>query len=141
MQKLYRASLGFKSQKAAKKPAFGTNVINSLSILITKEKILNSSFSNLPVPLKELQAINENLSAALVTALAGNQLDLKVAVIQWDAAFTLTANYVSHLANGDENIINNAGFTSTKNETVATAKALADTKFKAAVNGYAYSVS
>jgi hypothetical protein len=141
MQKFYRASLSFKLQKTAKKPAFGTNVINALSILVSKGKFTNSSFLDLPVPLKELQAINDNLAAALSIALTKNQLDLKVAVIQWDAAFTLTANYITNIARGSESFIGNTGFVPTKNETIVAPKVPVTSKFKAAVNGYAYSVS
>jgi len=140
MQKLYRASLTFKLQKTAKKPVFGSNVINALSALLAKDKFTNPNFFNLPVPLKELQAINGNLSAALATAISGKQLDVKVAVLQWDAAFTLTANYITSFAKGDEIFIANTGFIPVKNENITQPK-VAASKYKTAVNNYTYSVS
>ncbi|MBV9963557.1 MAG: hypothetical protein JO072_15035 [Parafilimonas sp.] len=142
MQKFYRASLTFKLQKTAKKPLFGIKVINALSAILAKGKFSNSNSLDLPVPLKELQAINDSLAAAFSAAmLAKNQLELKVATIQWDAAFTLTANYITSIAKGSESFISSTGFVPTKNETVTVPKVPVTSKFKAAVHGYAYSVS
>lgn len=142
MQKFYRASLNFKLQKTAKKPAFGINVINALSLLNAREGAVNTNFLDLPVPLKELQAINNDLNAAISLAGASNsQLDLKVAILQWDAAFTLTANYITTIAKGSEIFISNAGFIPTRKEIITTPKLTTYHKSKPAVNGFAYCIS
>ncbi len=141
MQKIVHASLSFKLQKTAKKPIFGAHVINALSILVAKDKEEQLNYLNLPVPVKELRIINDDLSTALKAALTGNNNVVKNAVIQWDAAFTLTANYISSLANGDENFIRNTGFVPAKNDINSAQKIIGTSKFKTVVDIYAYSAS
>ena len=125
-----KASLAFKSEKRTTKPSFGANVIAALGASIL--------FPDLPVTIAELTTVNNALSAALTAALTGNHTavaTVKTAVINWDNAFTLTANYVTSIAQGDETVIRDAGFIPTKSESQPTPKPAASAGFTATING------
>jgi hypothetical protein len=133
-----RASLGFKRQKPSSKPSFGDSVINALAPPVTSKKKEALLWEDLPVPVPDLVILNNNLNAAVSDALTGNHTataSVKNAVKEWNAAFTLTANYITTLAAGDEEIIRQAGFVPTKTESQPRVKPGAATGFKATVNG------
>ena len=125
-----RASLAFKLEKTAAKPTFGTSVIAALSASI--------QFPDLPVTIAQLQTVNDALSAAISAALTGNHMAVaavKNAVAAWNGDFTLTANYVTTIAKGDETIIRSGGFVPTKSETSPKPKPGGAIGFKATING------
>lgn len=125
-----KASLAFKLEKTAAKPTFGSSVIAALSASI--------QFPNLPVNIAQLQTINDALSAAISAALTGNHTAVaavKNAVADWNNAFTLTANYVTTIAKGDEAIIRSGGFVPTKSETTPKPKPGGAVGFKVTING------
>ncbi len=125
-----KASLAFKLKKPTTKPSFGSNVITALG-----ESVL---FPDLPVNIAELTTVNNALSTAIAAALTGNHTAVaavKTAVTNWDNAFTLTANYVSSIAQGDETVIRAGGFIPTKSESQPTQKPGASAGFTATING------
>lgn len=137
-----KASMAFKKLRAADKVSFGTNVINSLTPplapVLLKKVAKGESETDLPVPLAQLTEINEDLRAAVSDSLTGNhtaRASLKNALIAWDNAFGLTANYISRIAEGDEVIIREAGFVPTKAETTPAQRPGAPANFKATING------
>lgn len=139
MKRQIKASLAFKSQKAAQKPSFGNNVINGLTPPAQNmQKDAPWPFNDLPVSLEDLSTINTNLDDAVTEALTGNHsavANVKNVVAVWNSAFTLTANYVSTVANGDATLIRKAGFVPTKGETSPTQKPGAVAGFNATING------
>ena len=139
MKKPIKASLAFKPQKAAQKPTFGNSIINGLTPPAQGEQDADPwPFNDLPVALKDLDAINNDLNDAVTEALTGNHsaiANVKNVVAAWNIAFTLTANYVSTVANGDATIIRKAGFVPTKGETSPMQKPGAVTGFNATING------
>ena len=131
MRLISRASLAFKRQKPADKTTFGANVTTALQNAVAQ-------FPNLPITITDLQALTANLAAAIVAALTGNHIavaTLKVAIADWNSGFTLTANYVTSVAQGDETIIRSAGFVPTKSETQPTQKPGPANGFNATING------
>ncbi len=116
MQLASRASLAFKFKKTAMKPTFGANVINAISTLVLDMKAGKTNSPNFPVPLNDLRSINNELYEALQAAGKNSEALLRTAILQWDAAFTLTANFISDMAKGNEDFIRNAGFVPTKKE-------------------------
>lgn len=126
-----RASLAFKRERPAAKTAFGSNVITAL-------QNASAQFPNLPVSITALQTLNSNLSAAIAAALTGNHIAvaaLKIAITDWNNGFTLTANYVTSVAQGDEALIRSAGFVPTKSETQPSQKPGHANGFNATING------
>ena len=103
MKLFCKASLAFKRLRASAKPAFGTNVIYALTPPVTAKKA-KATLTDLPVPVADLQVLNDNLAAAISDSLTGNHTavaSVKNAVIAWDEAFTLTANFITTLAAGN----------------------------------------
>jgi hypothetical protein len=110
-----KASLAFKKLKAMAKTAFGSNVIISLRTLAAG---LNP-FPDLPVSLSGLQTLNDNLSAAAISALTGNHTAVaavKTAMDAWDAGFKSVALYVSACVPGQADAIRSSGYVPTKSE-------------------------
>ena len=133
-----KTSLAFKKYKPAEKPPFGSNVIAALSPQTQSKQAAAAAYPEMPVPVADLQTINDALAAAITAALTGNHSSVaavKAAIAAWNNAFTLTANYVTSIANCDESIIRSAGFVPTKSETTPTQKPGAVTGFKATING------
>jgi len=133
-----RASLGFKRQKPSSKPTFGDSVINALAPPVTSKKKEALLWEDLPVPVPDLVILNDNLNAAVSDALTGSHTasaSVKNAVKEWNAAFTRTANYITTLAAGDEEVIRLAGFVPTKTESQPKQKPGAIVGFKATING------
>jgi hypothetical protein len=131
MKRPIRASLSFKNQKPAEKFAFGTNVITGLTAAGTE-------FPNLPVTLALLTTTNTDVAHAITAAADGGRTAkaaLKTKVGVWNDAFAKTANYVSLVANGDVNKINDSGFLPTKGETSPAQKPGKANDFKATING------
>jgi hypothetical protein len=125
MKSPYRASLAFKLQKPAAKAIFGANVINALSELVPADKHEDTNFPDLPVSLSKLQIINNELSAVIEAVLNDNtdvEIAVKIAVIQWNAAFTLTANYINSIAAGNDSLIRRTGFVPVKDENTSAQK-------------------
>ena len=119
-----KASLAFKKTKPDAKISFGNNVVNALTPPPTTAKAkLNAKvkalLTDVPIPVANLLELNTNLTNAVAEALTGKHsavASVKNAVAAWDYAFTLTANYVSHEAEGDVVTIRDAGFVPTKGE-------------------------
>jgi len=139
MKLIARASLAFKQQKPASKATFGNNVTNALKALVPPQKGVQPDFSNLPVPIAELEKLNAALAAAVADALTGNHTaiaTLKSTVLEWNEAFTQTANYVTTVAAGDVAAIRSTGFVPTKTESQPKAKPGPTADFKATINGF-----
>lgn len=137
MRLISHASLSFKLQKQSEKPGFGASVINALSALVPATQNMPSIFPNLPVSINNLQTINDALSNALSVALTGNHAAVAIAknaLIAWNKAFILTANYVSSVAAGNETVIRSAGFVPTKSEKQPPQKPAAAIGFKVTIN-------
>jgi len=139
-----KASLAFKKLRAEAKPAFGQNVINSLTpppLLSSKKTEVKKEAAvadDLPIPLAELTDINTDLAAAVSDSLTGAhtaRATLKNAIIAWDYAFGRTAEYISAIAEGDPEIIRKAGYVPTKTESSPSQKPGAPINFKATING------
>ncbi len=104
MRLIPKASLAFKKLKPSMKPAFGTNVINALTPVLSSKKT-KSTLGDLPIPVADLLALNNALATAVSNSLTGNHTAVaavKNAVIAWDNGFGLTANFITTEAEGDE---------------------------------------
>ena len=105
-----KASLDFVNLSTGDKPAFGGNVVTCLTA--------NASvFANLPVSLEELTLQNRTLTVAFENYQNGGKQQraaLNKALAAWQNAFELTANYVSLVANGNQDTIVISGFDATK---------------------------
>ena len=105
------ASLAFINLSAANKTTMAANVLECL----TNNPEL---FPDLPVKLSALTQTNANLVTAVANVQTGSKVSrsaLKNALKAWNTDFRATAKYVSAVAEGDEQTINTAGFTATKN--------------------------
>ena len=137
MKLIPKASLAFKLKNAPSKTTFGQNVITALTPLVTAKKSI-ANFSDMPVPVAELQVLNDSLVAAVAATVDGGRAAaaaLKAAVIAWNAGFAATANFISAEAEGNPMLILAAGFLPTKGETQPAQKPAAITNFKATING------
>ncbi len=134
-----KASLGFKKQKPSEKPTTGTGIINALTTATQpKENSEESPFPDLPVSIANLQTTNDALADAVAAAATGSHIakaTVKTAVKNWNKNFTLTANYVTMVAQGDVALIRLAGFTPTKSESTPAQKPGALKGFAATING------
>ncbi len=78
-----------------------------------------STFSNLPVPLTELESENFKFQTAEKAASGGDKTAiaaLKIVESGWISRYRETADYVSMRANGNAELIRKAGFVPTKGE-------------------------
>ena len=133
-----KASLAFKKERPSMKPAFGANVIAALTPLAPVAKNAKTMYSDIPIPVADLQQLNDALAEAVAESLTGKHsavASVKDAVIAWDYGFTVTANYISSIAEGSETIIREAGFVPTKSESQPSQKPAGATDFKATING------
>ena len=138
-----KASLAFKKSRPDVKPGFGQNVINSLTPPPTVSKKTASKkdaalADELPIPLADLTAINNDLAAAVSDSLTGNhtaKASLKNAILAWNYAFGRTAEYITSIAEGDAELIRRAGFVPTKSESTPSQRPGAAINFKATING------
>ena len=141
MKLICKASLAFKKSRPAEKVGFGENVIHSITPVPptdTKKKTKLDDIENFPYSPAQLQEINDQLSAAYTDSLTGNhtaKASLQNAIVAWDYASGVTANYVSTLAEGDATIIRMAGFVPTKSESTPAPRPGAPLNFNATVNG------
>lgn len=133
-----KASLAFKKLKPSEKVTFGANAINGLSATPVGEESAKISVADLPVPIADLLQINDALALAVTHSKTGNHsaiAEVKNAVAEWNKAFTITANYITTIAEGDEAVIRSAGFVPTKSESTPSTKPGLPTNFKAMING------
>jgi hypothetical protein len=131
MQKESNASLAFIRETPAEKAPFGQSVIDGLTENAT-------TFPNLPVPLTDLTANNDALTAAVLAAKSGDHIalaNLRAVLKVWNANFKRTAKYVSLIANGDESTIRLANLAPTKSETTRRPKPGATAHLATGVNG------
>lgn len=113
MERTPSVSLAFKQLSIPEKIVFGQNVHDQLTanaaIFVTPD-----------VPLATLQTKNDTLSDTAEAAEGGDHA--KVAAMHeaerdWDTTFDTEANYVDRVANGNETIILQSGYSATKSET------------------------
>jgi hypothetical protein len=131
-----RVSLAFKELSYSDKISFGSGVIHALSGTDESGEPVIDLFPNLPVPLDELQIINNNASGYLAEAQSGLRVArsaLKQSIKEWNNAFTLTANYINMVAQGRADLMSVAGFYSTKNDRAPKPKPETAVTFKATV--------
>ena len=138
MKLVSKASLAFKKKSPALKVPFGLNVINSLTGIFTAKKNVKAVATDLPVPIAELQALNDALNLALTDSQTGTHASIaavKVAVANWNIGFTTTAVFITSVSQGDAVFIRTAGFVSTKSESQPSQRPGPITNFKATING------
>src|SRR5688572_2297099 len=115
-----KASLAFIGDAPADKVTYGANAIAELTLNV-------ALFPNLPVSLVNLTAAQSALAAAVPAAATGAYV-AKAALVNaekiWDDDFRQTANYVSAIANGDEEVIIKGGCVATKGESTPAVKPL-----------------
>jgi hypothetical protein len=112
-------SLAFKELSFSNKVTFGNAVITALSSTDEQGEPIINLFPNLPVPLDELQRINDKVFKDLAeseTGLHTAKLSLRASVRVWNDAFGATAKYVNFIAQGNVILMSLAGFRSTKSE-------------------------
>ena len=105
-----RVDKSFLIETSAKKADFGIIVCDALDANA-------ASYPNLPVTSVDLRKITNRLADLNVSASSGDHLSIlerNALEKEWNNEFSLTANYVTFLANGNELIITNAGFKATK---------------------------
>ena len=120
-----KASLAFLQDTPANKVATGNHVTQTL----TKNA---GTFPNLPLPIDDLKKINDELATSQSEAKSGDHTAVAKLVNtekRWDSAFRKTANYISTVADGNEEIIRMGGMEPTKNETHPTVFPTAPIKF------------
>lgn len=138
MKLVSKASLAFKKMRSPVKVTFGLNVINSLTGIFTAGTGAKISATDLPVPIAELQALNDTLNLAVTNAQTGTHAAIaavKIAVANWNTGFTTTAIFITSVAQGDEAFIRTAGFVPTKSESQPSQRPGPITDFKATING------
>ena len=134
-----KSSLTFKKLIPEKKVGFGNKVIGGLSPEQLKKAKANGS--ELPVPVADLQALNDRLNTAIASAGTGNHVAIsKVKAIakEWSSKFGLTADYITSVARGTENpvgVIRAAGFVPTKTESTPTVEPGPLDNFYTTING------
>ena len=104
------ASLDFIKFPASEKPIWGKNVYNCIGKIVTQ-------FPDLPVTLAILLDTNDKLSNAQMAALSGDKVAAsKVKGLEklWNTQYKKTAKYVSMVADGNVDLIIDAGFKPTK---------------------------
>ena len=110
-----RVDKSFLRETSAKKADFGNTVVDSLTVHA-------ADYPNLPVPTAELKEVTNKLGKLNQQAATGDHLSIvqrNATEKEWNHLFSLTADYVTFLANGNELIIINAGFKFTKTVSVA----------------------
>jgi hypothetical protein len=106
-------SLEFKQLTIPEKTVFGQNVIDQL----TANAVI---FVTPDVPLATLQSKNDTLSDTAEAAEGGDHSKVSAmheAERDWDTTFGTEADYVDRIANGNETIILQSGYSATKSET------------------------
>lgn len=135
MKLVSRVSMAFKKDKPVDKVKFGCGVLTCLT-----PSVVTESFPNLPVPVTGLQAINDALNAAVIamqtTGSRQAKTVLKNAVTDWTGAFGITGTYISMLAQGNDQLINEAGYIATKSFSQPSQKPALATNFQANINGF-----
>jgi hypothetical protein len=135
MKLVSRVSMAFKKDNAVDKVKFGSGVLACLS-----QPSVAASFPNLPVPVANLQDINDVLNEAVVavqtTGSRQSKTALKNAVTDWTSAFGITGTYIGMVAQGNDQLINEAGYLATKSVSQPKQKPGLATDFQATINGF-----
>lgn len=130
-----RVSMAFKKDKPVDKVKFGSGVLACLS-----PASASATYPNLPIPVADLQLLNDTLNASVVavqtTGSRQSKTALKNAAADWTSAFGITGTYISMVAQGNEQTITEAGFVPTKTATQPTQKPGLATDFQATINGF-----
>jgi len=116
MKRQVKSSLDFLRFNANQKTVFGQSVISG----VTDNATL---FPALPVTVATLKAVNEELINSNGTAQSratAARSHLTNSEKSWNSVFKKVANYVSAVADGNAEIVEKAGFKSTKSETTPT---------------------
>ncbi len=134
-----KASLDFKRKNPEAKVSFGSKVIGGLTPdQLQKAK---ATQSDLPVPVADLQDVNDRLQAAITSAGTGNYAaisDVKTIAKEWSGKFGLTANFITTVAQSTDNpagFILSVNFVPTKTETTPTVQPGAVDNFYVTING------
>lgn len=135
MKLISRVSMAFKKDKPVDKVKFGSGVLACLT-----PPTAAISFPNLPVPVVALQQLNDQLNDAVVavqtTESRQSKTALKNVVSDWTTAFGITGAYISMVAQGNDQIINEAGFIATKSVSQPKQKPGLAIDFQATINGF-----
>jgi len=130
MQLKQNASLKFLAAQPADKVILGRAVITALGA--------TTAFPNIPYTIRELEEVNENLSATTAAARTGSKVDIEkrdVAEKLWNNDFRLTAKYVNQVANNDTDVLVKSGFPLTKATSSPKAKPAEIEKFTLSTDG------
>lgn len=112
MDRRVETSFEFATEAVETKPGFGDNVFNKMKN--------NPAVVNPPVPLADLDAINQKLQQRIANAASGNHEDIILrndTEKDWDHLYRQTGIYVNLISNGSEAAILACGFKATKSET------------------------
>lgn len=130
-----KVSFLFKGFKPVDKVKFGAGVLSCLT-----PPLVTASYPNLPIPVADLQLLNDTLNASVVavqtTGSRQAKTALKNAAADWTSAFAITGAYISMVAQGNAQTITEAGFIPTKTVTQPTQKPALATDFQATINGF-----
>lgn len=111
-----RVDRSFLKDTPAKKADLGIQVCDAIEAHA-------ATYPNLPVSAADLRKTTNKLADLNVIAAGGDHLSIvqrNAVEKEWNNEFSLTADYVTFLANGNELIITNAGFKTTKTVSVTT---------------------
>lgn len=138
MKRNVTASLGFKKENPEQKVAFGANVVAMLGGLVPAKGGASSLYTTMPVPVADLEDVNNRLFDANGAAKTGAYLaeaTLENVVAEWNEKFSLTAVFITSVAASNAEVIRAAGFVPTKSEAQKQPAAGGITGFTAQTNG------
>lgn len=121
-----KVSLAFVNDNPSDKVSFGNEVIQGLTTY-------RERFPNPPVPVADLTAVNSDLMNAIAAAATGNiasKKGLEKVIKRWNDFFHNDASYVNGIANGDDELIAESGYKSTRTEPDRTKEPGAADKFE-----------
>ena len=138
MKRNVTASLAFKKETPEHKVAFGANVVVMLGGVLTAKGSNASLYTDLPVPVADLEDVNNRLFDANGAAKTGAYVDIAAmenVVVEWNDKFSLTAAFITSAAASNAELIRAAGFVPTKSEAQKQPAAGAVIGFTAQTNG------
>ncbi len=138
MKRNVSASLNFKKESPEQKVAFGANIVVMLGGVVPSAKSNTSVYASLPVPVADLEDVNNRLFDANAAAKTGAFVDIAAldnVVAEWNDKFSLAAVFITSVAASNAEVIRAAGFVPTKSEAQKQPAAGGTTNFTAHTNG------
>ncbi len=112
MKRPVAVSMAFLRYAYADKVVFGDKVIKLLTLNALK-------FPELPSSVILLKGFNDNLRTAITNQITGGKIEqkhLQSVTVVWNTNYKLVAKYINVVCNGDEELIAESGFPSTKGD-------------------------